>query len=85
MNGTKDNKPFKKFYFEGNLRWGNFNNPDDVRDLLKYYNYEELRKARIIPGYEEIEKPCFGFYSEYCGKLTLGEWIDKNNQEIYFK
>lgn len=75
---------FISFYFEGNLRWGHFNTPDDVKDLLKSYNYQELRKAQSYSGSLEGNKPSFGFYSEYDGELTLGQWIDKNNLSEYF-
>lgn len=71
---------FKKFYFDGNLRWGWFHSPTDVIDLLKYYDYKMLRQALSLNKSSES----FGFYSEYDGDETFGEWIDKNNQNKFF-
>jgi len=71
---------FIPFYFEGNQRWGWFNTPEEVEDLLKFYDYKFLRKARA----HYTSSPYFGFYSEYNKKYTLGEWIDKNNQNKFF-
>ncbi len=77
---------FVKFYFEGNERWGIFNTPADVLDLLNYYDYETLRKAEKLnypAGALVSNIVSFGFYLEYRGK-TFGEWIDENNQGIFF-
>jgi hypothetical protein len=75
---------FKRFYFEGNLRWGYMNNPEDVRELLKDYTYEELRKARRLRNSADAEIPSFGFYREYDDNYTLGDWIDENHLEEFF-
>jgi hypothetical protein len=77
-------KDFKPFFFEGNLRWGNMNTPEDVAQLLIDYSYEELRHAQRLGKSENAKTPCFGFYHEYNDKYTLGEWIDENEQESYF-
>lgn len=75
---------FKKFYFEGNLRWGYMNTPEDVISLLKDYSYWDLRKAQRLRDSEDNEIPSFGFYVEYNDKYTLGNWIDENNLIGYF-
>jgi len=74
----------KTFYFEGNLYWNRINTIEDIKKLLSFYSYNELRKAKINPDSSE-DLPCFGFYSEYNGKLTLGKWIDENKLNKYFE
>jgi hypothetical protein len=76
---------FKVFYFEGNLRWGYMRTPEDVVELLKDYSYEDLRKAQRLHDSEDFDDPQFGFYAEYNDKYTLGNWIDENNLNEYFK
>lgn len=76
---------FKRFYFEGNLRWGYMNTPEDVELLLKDYSYKELRHAQRLRDSENAGTPSFGFYAEYNDKYTLGDWIDENGLEEFFK
>ena len=75
---------FKPFYFESNQRWGHFNTPEEVQDLLRCYPYEELRQAKAYMDTVRLGKPSFGFYSEYDQGPRFGEWIDKNSQGKYF-
>jgi hypothetical protein len=75
---------FKIFYFEGNLRWGYMRTPEDIALLLKYYPYEDLRKAQKLRDSEDHETPSFGFYGEYDGQF-FGDWIDENKQQEYFE
>jgi len=75
---------FKRFFFEGNLRWGYMNTPEDVVVLLEDYPYEQLRQAQRLRDSENIETPSFGFYAEYSDKYTLGDWIDENGLEKFF-
>ena len=73
---------FKKFYFEGNQRWGHMNTPEDVAILLKDYPYELLRRAQRLRNSENAEIPSFGFYVEYSDAYTLGNWIDDNQDTL---
>lgn len=77
---------FIPFYFEGNLYFQYIQTPEDVKELLKAYDYKTLRQAKSL-GSKKLskkEKPSFGFYLEYDGLTTLGEWIDINNQGSFF-
>lgn len=76
---------FKPFWFDGNQWFGFVDTPEKAKDLLKYYSYEEIRRARcVVGGFNSKSVARFGFYSEYRGDLTLGEWIDKNDQKLFF-
>lgn len=81
-------KKFIPFTFDGNLYFGDIDSPDDVKKLLTAYDYLTIRKAKEL-GEEysyrdKDDKKSFGFYYEYQGKLTLGEWIDKNKLNGFF-
>lgn len=73
-------KNFVPFYFEGNMCWGFIETPEQIFDfLLKNYTFEQIRKAKVNPDSLYADNFLkFGFYSEYNGDLTLGEWFDKN-------
>jgi hypothetical protein len=77
---------FKPFYFEGNQRWGHMRTPEDVKALLMSYTYEELRRAQRYGGSMPLTGiPSFGFYAEYNDTYTLGNFIDDNHMQEYFK
>lgn len=73
-------RAFKPFYFNGNQFFGHVKTPEDIKMLLSCYDYNTIRKAQV----KDIGLSDFGFYAEYNGNLTLGEWIDKNNLGIFF-
>ncbi len=76
---------FKPFYFEGNERWGHMRTPEDVQSLLHSYTYEQLRRAWRNKNSASNEIQCFGFYGEYNDIYTLGQFVDDNNMQEYFK
>lgn len=76
---------FKPFWFDGNQWFGFVDTPKKAKDLLKYYNYEEIRRARCVgKKFDSKLVARFGFYNEYRGDLTLGQWIDKNDQKLFY-
>jgi hypothetical protein len=83
MDTPREN--FKPFYFEGNERWGYMRTPEDVKSLLISYTYEKLRRAWRNKRTANNEIQAFGFYAEYNDKYTLGNFIDDNHMEEYFK
>jgi hypothetical protein len=81
----KELNAIKTYYFEGNLMWGYIKFAKDVQELLKVYPYEQLRKAQRLHDSAHFEVPQFGFYAEYSDPYTLGQWIDENKQEKFYK
>ncbi|MBU1179380.1 hypothetical protein KJ885_00360 [Patescibacteria group bacterium] len=77
---------WKKFWFEGNLYFGWVKSIDDWRKAVEIYGehftpLSRLLEAREAP-HETNRYPKFGFASECCGKLTLGEWAKQNGMDL---
>lgn len=77
---TEKNVEFVPFFFEGNQYVHTIDNAHMLRDLLFFYNFGDIKKARVKPRTTNTDRYLisFGFYSEYNGDMTLGDWI-KNN------
>jgi hypothetical protein len=80
---------FKSFWFEGQLYFREVKNEEEAVRLLEAYgdDFERLKKAKVKPS---SQKPgayviAFGFYPEYDGELTLGEWLAENNMLSFFQ
>jgi len=74
---------WKTFYFEGNLYFGFIESPEDWEKVKLAYKGTDINllEARVNPisTYPLIH---FGFYIEYDGKLTLGEWAKENKIKL---
>lgn len=85
MKKTAKNTQFTPFYFEGNRFNGYWvNNEEDLKRLLNAYKVVEgepdIKGAQLYNGCDEKTKEQgnnFGFYTEYSGEQTLGEWLSK--------
>jgi hypothetical protein len=71
------------FYFEGNEAWGLIEKPEDWERIKREYAahapYTDLKSALRGKDYSE---PRFGFYAEYAGPQTLGEWAKEQGMEL---
>lgn len=80
---------FKPFWFEGQLYFGEVKNIDEVARLMEAYgdDFERIKTAKVKPSSQKLGAYviAFGFYPEYNGELTLGEWLEKNNMMSFFK
>lgn len=81
--------PWKIFYFDGNQAWGLIESPEEWQRIVGEYKAHSdtepdfLRRARFNPrSVKESGIPAFGFYGEYTGPLTLGEWADQNGMSL---
>lgn len=78
----KNIRVWKPFHFEGNLAWGLVDSLSEwERIKIAYGNdTEKLSRARRL-NRELIRTTVdnYGFYSEYNGEKTLGEFFTKNN------
>lgn len=81
------------FFFDGNAHFGEITSPEEWKKALADYqkvgkNVQLLmERARRLPNdVEKYGKPMFGFYAEYTGPETLGEWAAKEdiNLDIAF-
>lgn len=72
---------WKRFYFEGNQRWGWVESPEDWESFKQTYreawhvlDVSALGNAKRHPTAEAQ----FGLYQEYTGDKTLKEFFDEN-------
>lgn len=76
----KTKEQFTPFYFEGNMYFGLIDSKETFNELMKAYRgHADISTARAYDGSMPMDKPSFGFYSEYRGKQTLGQWMKQNN------
>lgn len=78
--------PKKPFYFDGNQWTGFVDSEARWQALLKAYERVTsgpiearatvLRANALREGESKQRRPAFGFYLEYTGKQTLGEWLE---------
>lgn len=79
---------FKPFYWESNQCWGTVDSLEQWHWMLKRllkanYLKASITGAKCLSSQESSEKPCFGLYNEYTGSLTLGEWAQTNNIDLF--
>jgi len=85
---------WRPFYFDGNQVFDEINSREDWREVVEIYKEihrlddrecaDFLRRAKYNPGSEErYGMPRFGFYAEYIGPKTLGEWADREKVNLY--
>lgn len=77
---------WKTFYFEGNQIWGDIDSPEKWREVLREYkkvgyDLTMLRRCKENPDTKR-GMPAFGYYSEYKGPRTLGEWADAEEIDL---
>jgi hypothetical protein len=71
---------FTPFYFEGNMYYDLIDSKEKFNDLVEAYKgHGDLGLAKEYVGDMPRNEIAFGFYSEYQGKQTLGEWMKLNN------
>lgn len=73
------------FYFEGNQAWGLIDSHNRLMALIKSHMHSHyttaheaisfIKRAKHRPGSRHNTEHAFGFYPEYNGDLTLGEWM----------
>lgn len=80
--------PFKPFWFEGQLYFREVKNESEVARLLEAYgdDFNRIKTAKVKPSSMEPNAHVisFGFYPEYNGNLTLGEWLETNKMNSFF-
>ncbi len=74
--------PWTPFYFEGNLGWGMIWTPKDWEFIKEQYKDQGIDLGRALQGYHSYKEPRFGFYSEYTGPKTLGEWAKEQGMTL---
>lgn len=81
------NKRFQTVWFDGNQWFGYIDSPKKAKEILEHYSYKEIRRAKIYSGDFKIgsDPLRFGFYREYQGSSTFGDWIDWNEQNEYYE
>ena len=81
---------FAPFFFDGNSWHGRVDGPEKLAELLRWYDVEDILRAKIAPVSEIAELPAdyhlgamgvrtgampsFGWRSEHTGTVTLVEW-----------
>lgn len=81
-------KTWTRFYFEGNLWFGEVEGPKDWKQLLKAYASDGMSAKKLMSARECVRKddprfpalpPKFGFAIECTGPRTLGEFFEEND------
>ena len=68
-----DIKKTGKFYFESNQFFKVIETQADITKMMELVpDFAQARKNVYI---KNADYPSFGFYQEYNGKVTLGDWI----------
>lgn len=79
---------FKPFWFEGQLYFREVSNIGEVARLMEAYgdDFERIKTAKVKPSSLKAGSHviAFGFYPEYNGEFTLGEWLEKNKMTSFF-
>ncbi len=74
---------WKRFFFDGNLYTGLIQSSEDWKKVKEAYRVgPDPKKAKVFTGSENTDLPKFGFYMEYTGILTLGEWAKVNDMAL---
>ena len=71
-------KSFIPFYLSTSRVWGWINQPSDIEKFLDVYSFKGLKTATKRESGVSAD---FWFYG---GEITLGEWLEQNNQLQFF-
>lgn len=71
------------FWFDGNLGFGVISSPEDWERIVTAYS-GDLRGLLAAKEDPDTQRglPSFGFYLEYNGQRTLGEWAAQQGMDL---
>ncbi len=81
MTFSNVKKSWKPFYFEGNLAWGWINNPQEWKRIQEAYKNSSVILTSAKRNLNN-KRDAFGFYHEYNGDETLGEFFKLHNMNL---